>query len=106
MRSESDLTLHKVCILYLKPQQEQYRFNRIVIPLLSHMLSSKTGIYLTSEQAYLFPVDGSPYLTVVFKVVAAMILPYLCKHAVNFCASSGLCVQHSKISVVTKLYSI
>jgi hypothetical protein len=38
------------------------------------MLSSKTGIYRTLEQAFLFPVDGSPYLTVVFKGVAAMIL--------------------------------
>jgi len=42
MRSESEVTLHKICILYSQPQQEQYRFNCIVIPLLSHMLSSET----------------------------------------------------------------
>jgi len=63
-------------------------------------------MYLTLEQDFLFPVDGSPYLTVVFKVVAAMNLSYLCKEAVNIDASSGLCVQHYKISVVTKLYTI
>jgi hypothetical protein len=74
-RSESEFTLHKICILYWQHQQEQYRFNCIVIPLLSHMLSSKNwGIYRNLEQAFLFPVEGSPYLTVVFKVVAATIL--------------------------------
>jgi len=106
MWTESEFILHKVCILYLQPQQEQYRFNCIVIPLLSHMLSSKTEAFIVPlEQAFLFPVDGNPYRTVVFKVVAAIILRYLCKQAVNFDASSGLCVPHSKISVVTELYA-
>jgi hypothetical protein len=63
-------------------------------------------MYRTLEQAFLFPVDGSPYLTVVFKVVVAMILPYLCKQAVIIGASSALCVQHSKISLVKKLYAM
>jgi hypothetical protein len=37
-RTESEFTLHKICILYLQPQQEQNSFNCIAIPLLSHML--------------------------------------------------------------------
>jgi len=45
-RSESEFTLHKILIPYLQPQQEQWRFNCVVIPLLSHILSSKAEAFI------------------------------------------------------------
>jgi len=46
MRSESEFTLVKICILYLHPKQEQNSSNSIVIPLLPHMLSCKTEAFM------------------------------------------------------------